>query len=150
MVPPHATQTGHKYLQIRQTFVTLRTSNSHLLRLELLVEEYTATITNSCIVKFIAGKWSLQHFNLISRFLIYWAVQYKFCQANLTKARQNLTFSHRERHSHNTISTGQSVQTADEVWQVVQHWQVMFHHYDESGTNNIESLAEKFMMTYIQ
>ena len=37
----------------------------------------------------------------------------------------------RERHSDHAIGSGDSVQAADEVGQVVQHGEVMLHHYDE-------------------
>lgn len=43
---------------------------------------------------------------------------------------QLFTFSDTEGHGDHSVSTGDSVQTADEIRQVVQHAQVMFYHND--------------------
>lgn len=42
----------------------------------------------------------------------------------------SLTFSDAEGHGHDPVGAGDSVQTADEVGQVVQHAQVVLHHND--------------------
>lgn len=44
---------------------------------------------------------------------------------------QTQTFSDTEGHSHNTICTGNSIETADEVWQVIKNRQIMLHNNDE-------------------
>lgn len=46
----------------------------------------------------------------------------------------SLTFSDAEGHGDNSIGAGDSIQTADEVRQVVQHTQVMLHHNDVPRT----------------
>lgn len=42
----------------------------------------------------------------------------------------SLTFSDAEGHGDNSIGAGDSIQTADEVRQVVQHTQIVLHHND--------------------
>ena len=41
-----------------------------------------------------------------------------------------LTFPHTERHGDHAVGPGHTIQAADEVWEVVQHWQVMFYNDD--------------------
>lgn len=48
----------------------------------------------------------------------------------LTSGPNGLTFSDAERHSDHTVGTWHTVQTADEVGEVIQHTQVVLHHND--------------------
>lgn len=54
---------------------------------------------------------------------------------------ETLTFPNRERHSHNTVSTGYAIQAANKVRQIVQYWQVMLH-YDNEPEKKIEIKQE--------
>lgn len=46
---------------------------------------------------------------------------------------EHVTFSDAEGHCDDSVGAGDSVQTADEVGQVIQHTQVVFHHDDVPG-----------------
>lgn len=53
----------------------------------------------------------------------------------------SLTFSDAEGHGDNSIGAGDSIQTADEVRQVVQHTQVVLHHNDVPKTQVMTNIT---------